>query len=214
LRSRHSLPLADRAGHQIDLHWRAYGSSFGDRDDDRLWDSSSRVQLDGVETRTLTHADHFLQAIAHGIDVTRNIHWVADAMTILAHAGASFDWDRVIAEASRRRLVMWLRLGVEFLIDALDCQVPADVIRRIRALPSTRSERAEFWMMNRRGPLAPWNTLAYLWYRYGRYEHARTGSVRLRGFLAFVGDVRTYRAAERQTARTWPRPPAADMRNS
>ena len=207
IRSRHDLCFTDVTGRNLDLHWRAMHDSFGEDVDDALWSRAVPVELDGVFTRTLDHADQLLHAVAHGLDGTRNIHWVADAMTILRHAAGRLDWDRLIDQAHARRLTVVLTRAIDFLVTTLQFPLPEDVSETLAALRLSRFERAEFWFVRQQpGPIAPWAPLYRVWFNYLRHTGATRGHPSVGGFARFVADVRKYRAGRPNVMRllTWP----------
>ena len=207
MRSRHDVCFTDVAGRNLDLHWRAMYGSFGEDVDDALWSRAVPVELDGVSTRTLDHADQLLHVVAHGLDVTRNIHWVADAMTILRHAAGRLDWDQLVDQAHARRLTVVLRRAMDFLVTNLQVPLPEEVSETLGALRMSRFERAEFWFVRQQpGPLAPWAPLFSVWFRYLRHTRATRGRPSVGGFARFVADVLKYRVGRPNVMRwlTWP----------
>jgi hypothetical protein len=68
------------------------------------------------------------------------IRWVADAFAITRSAGGSFDWDRLVAEGSRRRVTTWLSDALDHLVDPFGLEVPPDVVERLRNAPKGRVE--------------------------------------------------------------------------
>jgi hypothetical protein len=161
---RASWPFRD-GERDLDLHWRVF--PIGCVSDAPLWAASVPLSVDGTPTRALAPADQLLHVIVHGLqwNPLPSIRWIADAVVVIRSAGGAFDWDRAIAQAIERRFVPALRLALEYLHDRLDVAVPAPVMARIRAHPSTRLDRMEMWSRLNSGVAA---AVTRIWFDYHR----------------------------------------------
>lgn len=119
---------------RLDLHWHAtYVSRQRDADDD-FWDAARTVDLLGVRTRALDPTDELLVAIVHGMhwDPLPTYRWVVDS-TLLARGDAgAIDFERLVEQARRRRVVAMVSAGLSYLHDVLSVPVPADALRALR----------------------------------------------------------------------------------
>jgi len=53
------------------------------------------------------------------------------------------DWERLIQQATQRRLVLIVRSALGYLVDNLEAEVPVEVLTRLDSVPTTvRDERA------------------------------------------------------------------------
>jgi hypothetical protein len=138
----HAWSLVDDNGWSLDLHrWSLYHSAS----DDVFWASAVEIELLGVPTRALCPADQLLHVAAHGArwQTIPPVRWLADATTIQRSSASGLDWDRVVAEATRRRLTVKLVDALEHLHDAVELAVPAEVLARLRA---ARKAPFEAWV--------------------------------------------------------------------
>ena len=140
LRTVHAEHLQHRDGHALDLHRYALAQVA---DDEAFWTAAVEIELLGVPTRALCPADQLLHVAVHGArwNVVPPARWLADAVTIERSARVGLDWDRVVAEASRRRVTVTLADALEHLVVALGFPVPPGVLERLRDAPKGPFER-------------------------------------------------------------------------
>ena len=79
-----------------------------------------------MPTRALGSADQLLHVLAHGArwGEVPPIRWVADAVAVERSAEGGLDWERFVAEASRRHLTVAAAEALERLAADLDFPVP------------------------------------------------------------------------------------------
>ena len=102
LRAVHAQHLQHReGGHSLDLHRYALAQAASD---DAFWSAAVEIELLNVPTRILCPADQLLHVAVHGArwNPVPPVRWLADAVAIERSAGAELDWDRLVAEATRR----------------------------------------------------------------------------------------------------------------
>jgi hypothetical protein len=179
----HSLGFAGPDGGNVDLHWF---SLWQPADDAPLWRAAVPMDLAGISTRAPCAADQLLLACVHGTPWSPlpPFRWIADAVTVVGAAGAEFDWDRVAAEAERRRLTVATGAALSYLREEFAVPVPAASLERLAALPAARHERAAFRAACR--PDGPVRTLRMAWDRYRRLRDLDTGAPPPRSFLSFA----------------------------
>jgi hypothetical protein len=151
---------------KCDLHWRVYWESWGPGVDESLWAASVPLDFEGVRTRMLSPADQLLHVCVHGSRRVRRpgLLWIPDTVLLLRAGG--IDWERLIAEAARRRFVMRTATMLDYVAGALAAPVPTDVLGRLRGLPVSRLERLEYWVGNR--PPGLLGALPTYWCNYRR----------------------------------------------
>lgn len=139
-RSIHGLHLAGRDGRNLDLHRYALERLSTDGP---FWDASVGLEVMGVPTRTLCPTDQLLHVLAHGgrWQPVTPLRWLADAVVIERTAGGGIDWERLVAEAARRRVTARLAAALEHLVAALGFPVPGDVVAALRRAPKSVLER-------------------------------------------------------------------------
>src|SRR5262249_41250325 len=138
---RHAVEFRRGVLGKLDLHWCSLQDRLDDRGERAFWRASVTATLDGQEVRVLAPPDQLVPVCAHGHvwSPIPPIRWAADAWLLLAHAGAAFDWDRLVTIARMRSLSYVVARGLEYLRDGLDAKVPSSVVERLRrdaGLPS------------------------------------------------------------------------------
>lgn len=134
---RHAAEFREPAGGKLDLHWNVFFECCGPAWDESFWRAAVPVEIGGVRTRALCPADQLLHVCVHGAVGTgpSPIRWIADAAMILRSAADRVDWDRLVDEAARRRLVVTTARALAYLADQFDLAVPAGVLDRLRRRP-------------------------------------------------------------------------------
>lgn len=179
----HSLGFSGPDGGDVDLHWFALWQPARDEE---LWRASVPMELAGVATRAPCPADQLLLACVHGTPWSPlpPFRWIADAATVIGSAGEALDWERLAAEAERRRVVVATASALAYLREEFGVAVPAAVLDRLRRAPTSRQERAAFRAACR--PDGPLRTLQMAWDRYRRLRDLDTGVPRPAGFVGFA----------------------------
>jgi hypothetical protein len=179
----HSLGFAGSQGGEVDLHWFALWQPARD---EQLWQASVPMELAGVATRAPCPADQLLLACVHGTPWSPlpPFRWIADAAAVIHSAGDELEWDRLVAEAERRRLTVASGAALSYLREEFGLAVPEGVLGRLRAAPAWRHERAAFRAACR--PDSPLRTLQMAWDRYRRLRDLDTGAPKPRGFVSFA----------------------------
>jgi hypothetical protein len=178
----HSLGFAGADAGNVDLHWFALWQPARD---DELWRASVPLELGGATSRAPCPADQLLLACVHGTPWSPlpPFRWIADAVTVIRSAGEQLDWDRLVAEAHRRRLTVATAAALGYLRDEFGAAVPQPALAHLQAAPASRHERAAFRAAGR--PDSPLRTLRMAWDRYRRLRDLDTGAPRPAGFVDF-----------------------------
>lgn len=179
----HSLGFAGPSGGNVDLHWFAL---WQPADDGELWGASLPLELADAATRAPCAADQLLLACVHGTPWSPlpPFRWIADAVTVVRAAGEDLDWERLAAEAERRRLTVAAAAALAYLAEEFSVAVPAATLERLRASPASRHERAAFRAACR--PDSPLRTGRMAWDRYRRLRDLDTGAPKPVGFPQFA----------------------------
>jgi hypothetical protein len=158
-RFEHAIAFLEPGGTSVDLHCHALIHSCEPGADEMFWEGSQPLEVNGARTRTLNATDHLVQVCAHGLTWVKNppIRWVADAMTILARAGESIEWDRLVRVTVARGVTLHVAAPLDFLKTTFDAPIPAEVLDTLHRAPASRSDRTEHrnWMLNKRGKPLP-----------------------------------------------------------
>lgn len=179
----HSLDFAGPESGHVDLHWF---SLWQPASDERLWQAAVTMELAGVTTRAPCPADQLLLACVHGTPWSPlpPFRWIADAVTVVRAAGEGLEWERLVEEASRRRLTVATAAALTYLQEEFGAAVPDAALASLRAVPASRHERAAFRAACR--PDSPLRTLRMAWDRYRRLRDLDTGAPRPGGFADFA----------------------------
>jgi hypothetical protein len=179
----HSLGFAGAEGGNVDLHWFSLWQPASDKG---LWRASVPLELAGTVTHAPCPADQLLLACVHGTPWSPlpPFRWIADAITVIRSAAEQLDWDRLVAEAERRRLTVASAAALDYLREEFGAAVPDSVLARLHAAPASRHERAAFRAACR--PDSPLRTLRMAWDRYRRLRDLDTGAPSPANFIGFA----------------------------
>ena len=145
IRYQHSVQMVHESGETLDLHWHVLAECVGPGADDGFWRRAVPIRILDAPTLALGPGDALLHTIVHGMrwNAEPTIRWVADAMAILQASGRDIDWDGVVREAGRRRVVLRLCIGLEYLRRAMGAPIPEHALERLRAQRPALVERME-----------------------------------------------------------------------
>jgi hypothetical protein len=123
-----------------------------------------------VATRALNPTDQLLHVCVHGAEwnPTPSFRWVADAVTIVNTAQPEIDWDRLITQTQKRRLVLPLRDTLSYLQGPVNAPVPPAVLGELHDMPVSKVERMEH--KTRIYPRGLMGDLPKDWFLYLRYS--------------------------------------------
>jgi len=191
LRFRHSLGFG-RAEGSLDLHWHVCFESCAPGLDEPFWRSSRAREIAGVATRVLHPSEQLLHTILHGAkwNPLPSQRWIVDAALVVRREGAEIDWERMLALARQLRVGLRLRQACELLTTHLAVEVPAEVLRRLRAAPVSRLERRERSIAQRsRSALrrTPLGALRLVLADYRRLQVGSGALSRLAGLPRYLG---------------------------
>jgi hypothetical protein len=135
----------DHLDRQLDLHWHVLHASCQPDADEDFWAAAEPIELLGVPTRALCPADELLLVILHGLrwNEIPTYRWVVDAALLCSGAMGSVDYERLVAQARKRRVSVMLRAGLSYLRRVADAPVPRQTMRALGSLRPRLLERAE-----------------------------------------------------------------------
>ncbi|HTU12073.1 MAG TPA: nucleotidyltransferase family protein [Allosphingosinicella sp.] len=158
LGGRAALPIIGNAvhlhregGQQIDLHIAPFTDVASVRAQSWIWSAAIPLQVGDVSTLRACDSDMLLHVIVHGLraNPVPPLRWVADAAMIMRR-GHDLDWDRVLYNASKLKVALRLRIGLDFLLRDMDLAIPAGVLDRLRGTRPSIFERLEIGMIDSR----------------------------------------------------------------
>lgn len=181
---RHADEFAN-GGYRCDLHWSVLQecNRLGETDD--FWSARREVSVGGVVTHVLCPADQLLHTCVHGMRSggVQTVTWIADAMTLLRNSGADLDWERIVDQATTRRIVVPIRQALRYLRSEFSANIPDSVIDRFDRARTSRGERIEYRVKVAERRLV--GTLPVLWLDYCRWADGRIVS-KLAGFPRYL----------------------------
>lgn len=121
-----ALPLVDRAGKQIDLHWRMVAECARAEGDARFWGYAQPLMLGNITALRPSPTDLLFHILVHGLkpDPLPALRWVADAMLILRADGDAIDWDAIGQLADMARVRARLGTALDFLEQEMGVDLP------------------------------------------------------------------------------------------
>ncbi|HEY2989791.1 MAG TPA: nucleotidyltransferase family protein [Candidatus Binatia bacterium] len=167
---RHGTSFKNGARRQFDLHWHAIQECCAIDADDDFWRSAAPLRIDDAPTSTLNPADHLLQVCAHGVrwNIVPTFRWVADAIAIMNEAKSQLDWDRLLAQTRKRRLMWPMKEALGYLRERFDAPIPAPVLEAVQKIPAARTERFEYLCRSEYRRRKLLGQLPILWFNYRR----------------------------------------------
>jgi len=114
------------------------------------------------------------------------IRWIADAIAIMNRSSSEIDWERLLAQIEKRRLIYPLKEALSYLRETFDAPVPAEVLRRMREMPTSNMERIEYRYRTRNYQNKLLGRLPLLWFNYLRSAAADVSKVKLFGFVKYL----------------------------
>jgi hypothetical protein len=155
-------------GQEFDLHWHLLSQCREVNSDKDFWEGAAETKFHDVPTSVLNATDQLLHTCIHGArwNYTPSFRWVADAAVILNTSQSEIEWDRLVAQARNRRLVLPLREALHYLRTIVNAPVPLEIIERIRDLPVPKAEQFEY-MVNI-SPPTRWTAMLDLWCQHSR----------------------------------------------
>lgn len=179
----HAHWFRDTEGREIQLHWQLLPEC---KPDETFWQNAHPIQIQEVEACTLCPADQLLYLCVPGTAwYTIPLFLRAAAvMMALNQAQAAVDWQRLLAQAQKHRLVLPVRETLQYTHDTLKAPIPSHFLQQLHALPVSKRERQEYkFKMDYTGW---WGGLRTLWFSYKR-QNSNSGDLQgIPGFLVFL----------------------------
>ncbi len=138
-------------GTALDLHWHLFPEDLVAEHEEPVWRNAVPAPIAGIPTLAPSPTEMLLHVCVHGWAWSPHppFRWIADAMTILRVSHAEVDWDRLVEDARRRRLVPRLKAPLIYLQERFRAEVPARVMTDLQNTPVTRLNRWEYRVSTR-----------------------------------------------------------------
>lgn len=173
---------------EIDLHWRLFPERWHPSELGDWWSTAMPLDLCGHQTLSLSAANQLIHVIGHGLvwSPVPGIRWVTDAAMILGDRGPAVDFRELLESATRQRMTLALREGLQLLCDLGIATIPEAVGAELQRVPVTLSERIEHRLARRRNTFMVAGGLPVYLLRY--VDRVRRGPDRAspQGFVHFL----------------------------
>ena len=146
----HSVHFRDEKDVELDVHWFALlHCRFRDADQS-FWDHAVPIRIRDTDTLTLDVTNNLVHGCTHGV-ATHNtcpMRWVADALTLI-ESPEIIDWNRLVLEVARRRVVKPVRDALVYLHTRFNAPIPSSIIDNLSGLKVRKREYWEYWAKTR-----------------------------------------------------------------
>jgi len=128
-----SIDLVDREKDELDLHWHPVFEMHGGITGSDFWDHAVSLEVAGGKTLSLCPADQLFLTLVHGLRCNNEppIRWVPDAMALMRLPEGSLDWDRLVDQSRKYRVVLPVRDALAYLVGRFDAPVPSPVLQAL-----------------------------------------------------------------------------------
>ncbi len=130
----------------VDLHWHVLHESRQPGADRDFWQGAISMGFQGMTVKALNATDQLLHVCVHGLqhEPQGNLRWIVDAIAILRHEAEPIDWQRLLAQVMRRRLVLQARYCFRYLAMTYAAPIPPEALGQLGRAPVSWLERMEF----------------------------------------------------------------------
>lgn len=128
----------------LDLHWHVLDQACKTGSDAPFWAAARPIDFEGIAVQTLCPADQLLHVCVHGLawNPIPPVRWVVDAHVVIQTG--EVDWTRIVETAANLRVTLPVGDALAYLRDRFSEPIPATAVRRLREVPVTRVEQAEY----------------------------------------------------------------------
>lgn len=190
---RHAWGLVNPQGQSIDLHWHVFSLVLDEEADIPSWETSIPISFLDVKTRTLNPTNMLLHVCVHGgqWDISSSIRWIADAFFVLSKARSEINWDQLLEQAVKKRLVVPLRHALYFLRDRFNAPIPEETLSRLSQIKTSTTDEKLFHVLANKPTFL--GNLPRYWYKYLRRIERNGNSPSLptlTGFVSYLQEVK------------------------
>src|ERR1700736_218266 len=187
-RVRHAWQFTGGDAQNCDLHWRPLAQCYDPRVTEMFWQRAESVEVNGLAVKVPCPTDQFFHVCVHAMhwEWTPNLHWVADALTVLGDA--ELEWDRAAALAINAGMRMRFTQALILLESKFQATVPKDLAGG--RFPVW--ERREYFLMQRPCPLGAIDSLAWHLYHYRRIRPFDAKWREIAGWKGFLQYLATF----------------------
>jgi hypothetical protein len=132
-------------GEGIDLHWHVLLEACYRNADADFWNGIVPINLNDIKTYALNETDQLFHVCVHGSmkSLLPTIRWIADAVLILRSSKEEIDWNRLVRQADKHRLVLPLENTLNYLHYFSPFLIPSQILEDLQHMPMSRIELLE-----------------------------------------------------------------------
>ncbi|MEW5855839.1 MAG: nucleotidyltransferase family protein [Cyanobacteriota bacterium] len=148
----HSLRFENKSKQYFYLRWHLFADAFQEDAEKDFWDSAILTKLDDFSAYVLNPTEQLLYVCVYGgtsnfvFPVTR----LADAATLLNSYQSEIDWNRLVTQAQKYRLILPLQNILTILHEILNAPIPPLILQEVKNLPISKFERSEYQLMSKK----------------------------------------------------------------
>ena len=164
----YSHGFVDNSNRELDLHWHLLSQNRNEGADDAFWEGAVLTKVHDIPVYLLNTTDQLLHICVHGAkwnDIP-SFRWVADAFMVMKNALSEIDWNRLITQAKKRRLILPLKDTLNYLRDSFDAPIASKFLQSIKDIPVSKIDRIEYKITV--SPPSRWTAVLDLWCQHSR----------------------------------------------
>jgi hypothetical protein len=183
---RHSHGFEDDVRRQFDLHWHVFFESCYANSDKDFWNVAVSTEFHNISTYALNPTDQLLHVFAHGINwaPVPLLRWIADAMVIMNSSQSEIDWNRLIEQIRKHRLILPIKDALKYLHKVFNLPIPPAVLKSLESMSVSRIEHMEYQV--RTQPPGLMGGIPKKWFRYLRSSQIAGNPLSKFNFIGFI----------------------------
>lgn len=133
-------------GRQIDLHWHVLHDCCRPDSDNDFWDAAIPINVSGTNTNSLNPADQLLHTCVHSARFggSMPLRSIVDVMIILNQSPIELDWNRLLSQAKKRKLILPVRETLFYVLKYLNANIPEHISKQFQMTPVAKSQQIEY----------------------------------------------------------------------
>lgn len=148
----HACTFANKAGHELDLHWHLF-PEWCSASDEVFWRDCVPLKFRTCDALTLSPGDHLLHTCMHGYrwNLLHPLRWIVDAHMIIKSSAGRVDWELLARRAKERLFTLRLLKSLEFLRSQGMIEIPDEAFVHLRKNPVPSFEYFEHSVITKEG---------------------------------------------------------------
>lgn len=139
----HSYGFSNATKYELDLHRYLLHQGCYPGADDEFWQDALQIEWNHAAVYVLNPTDQLLHICVQGLRYSFSyLRWIADAIFLMRNA--EIDWDRLLLQTEKRRLILYMQQALLYLAEKWHIPVPENVLHTLCALPVSMAEKIEY----------------------------------------------------------------------